>query len=261
MVAGFVLHRLVLVAEDEEVYRRIELRLLLGVLVETGVGNVVVIAALHLVFEFFQAVVVRPTQGQTNAQIRVQPLEQPLVRLELEHFFQELVATVAGTSAVAVDQKELLAFDGLDDRFTMQFNAQFVMQIAKTPQIVVADEQMDGNARIGELGQLALQSHKTFGNHGLVFKPKVEKITHQVEFLAVGTNHVQKTQEFPFALVAALKRGDAQMEVGDEIDGHQNLISALRRISSVMRVMSFGSTACTALMTSSWVMLTGWSSP
>ena len=50
MVAGGVLHGLVLVAEDEEVDGWVEGGLLLGVLVKAGVGDVVVIAALHLVF-------------------------------------------------------------------------------------------------------------------------------------------------------------------------------------------------------------------
>ena len=53
MVAGLVLHRLVLVAEDEKIDGWVKLCLLLGILVETGVGDVVVIAAFHLVFEFF----------------------------------------------------------------------------------------------------------------------------------------------------------------------------------------------------------------
>ena len=49
-----------LVAEDEEVDARVKLCLLLGVLVEAGVRNVIVIAAFHLVLEFLQAMVVRP---------------------------------------------------------------------------------------------------------------------------------------------------------------------------------------------------------
>ena len=205
MVAGWVLHRFVLVSEYEEVNRRIELGLLLGVLVETGVGNVVVIAALHFVLEFFQAVVVRPFQGQSDAQIGMQQPEQELVELTFKHLFEELVALVAGASAVAVDEEELLPFDGLDDRLAMQFNPDFIAQVTKTPQIVVADEQMHGDTRISELGQFALQPDETLGNHGFVLKPKVEQVAHQVKFLAVGTNRVQKAQEFPFALVAVLK--------------------------------------------------------
>ena len=119
MVAGLVLHGLVLMSEDEKVDAWVECGLLLCVLVEAGVGDVIVIAALHFVLEFFQTVVVRPSQGQTDANIRVQMPEQPLVELAFKHFLQELVAFVAWPSAVTVDQKELLAFDGLDDRFTV----------------------------------------------------------------------------------------------------------------------------------------------
>lgn len=126
---------------------------------------------------------------------------------------------------------------------------------------MVADEHVNGNARIGELGQLTLQPDETSRNHGLVLKPKVEEVTHQVELLAVETDHVEETQQLALAFLAILKRRNAQMKIGDEVDGHQNLISALRRMSSVIRVMSFGSTALTALMTSSWVMVTVFSSP
>ena len=61
MVASLVLHRLVLVAEDEEVNAWVKGSLLLGVLVEAGVLDVVGIATFYFVFELFQAVVVRPT--------------------------------------------------------------------------------------------------------------------------------------------------------------------------------------------------------
>ena len=71
MLARLVLHGLVLVAEDEKVDARVEGDLLLGVLIETGLRDIVVITALHLVLEFLQAVVVRPTQGQTDTDIRM----------------------------------------------------------------------------------------------------------------------------------------------------------------------------------------------
>lgn len=55
MVACLILHGFVLVAEDEEVNRWVKCSLLLGVLVKTGVGDVIVIAAFHFVVEFLQA--------------------------------------------------------------------------------------------------------------------------------------------------------------------------------------------------------------
>ena len=55
VVAGLVLHGLVLVAEDEEVDGGVELCLLLGVLVKAGVGDIVVVASFHFVVELLQA--------------------------------------------------------------------------------------------------------------------------------------------------------------------------------------------------------------
>ena len=261
MITALVLHGLVLVAEDEEIDGGIQSSLLLGVLIQTGLRDVVVIAALHLVLELLQPVVVRPAQGQPGADVGVDVAEQPLVDLVRKYLLQELVAFVAGPIAVAVDHKELLAFQNKDLWLTVELDAQLVVEIAEAPQVVVADEQMDGDAAIGKLGQLALDAGKPFGNHRFVFEPEVEQVAHQEQLLTVVLDGAEKPQQLQFTLMAVLKGGDAQMEVGDEIDGHQNWISVLRRMSSVMRVMSLGSTALTALMTSSWVMVLVWFTP
>ena len=205
MVTRFVLHGFVLVAEDEEINRRVKGGLLLSVLVKASVGDVVVIAALHFVFELFQTVVVRPFQGQTNAKIGMYQPEQELIELTFKDLLQKFVAVVSWTSAIAMDQKELLAFNRLDDRLAVHLKTQFVVQVTETPKVVVADEHVHRNARIGKLSQLALQSDKASGNHRLVLKPKIKKVTHQVKFLAVGTNHVQEAQQLALALLAVLK--------------------------------------------------------
>ena len=67
--------------------------------------------------------VVRPFQSQSYAEVRMYQPEQELVELTFKHLFEELVALVARASAVAVDQKELLAFYHLDDRLAVQLNA------------------------------------------------------------------------------------------------------------------------------------------
>ena len=85
MITALVLHGLVLVAEDEEIDGGIQSSLLLGVLIQTGLRDVVVIAALHLLVELLEAMPMRPPQGQPDADVGMQPAEQPLVGLELEH--------------------------------------------------------------------------------------------------------------------------------------------------------------------------------
>ena len=79
-----------------------------------------------------------------------------MVELALKNLFQKFISFVAWASAVAVDEKELPAFDGLDGRFAVQLNPQLVMQIAEAPEVVIADKHVYGNARIGELGQFTL---------------------------------------------------------------------------------------------------------
>ena len=104
--------------------------------------------------------------------------EQPLVELALKHLFQELVAFVSWPSAIAVDKEKLLALDSLDDRLTVHLKSDFVVQVAETPKVVVADEHVNGDAVVHEFGQLALQPYEALGNHCLVFEPKVEQVTH-----------------------------------------------------------------------------------
>ena len=60
MVTRLVLHGFVLMAKDKKVDTLVKGGLFLGVLVEAGVRDVIVIASLHLVLEFLQSVVVRP---------------------------------------------------------------------------------------------------------------------------------------------------------------------------------------------------------
>ena len=60
MFAGFVLHGLVLMTENEEINAWVKLRLFLCILVKPRLFNIVVITAFHLIFQFFQSVIVRP---------------------------------------------------------------------------------------------------------------------------------------------------------------------------------------------------------
>ena len=67
---------------------------------------------------------------------------------------------------------------------------------------MVADEHVDGDARVSELGQFALQTDKASRNHSLILEPEVEQVTHQVELLAVGTDAIEETQQLALALLA-----------------------------------------------------------
>lgn len=127
MIARLVLHRFVLMAEHEEINGRIQCSLLLSVLVKSGVGDVVVIPSLDFVLEFLQSVLVRPAQGQSDANVRMDPTEKPLVNPTFKNLLQEFVAFVAGTSAIAVDQEEFFAFQRKDLGLAMQLDAQLVM--------------------------------------------------------------------------------------------------------------------------------------
>ena len=43
---------------------------------------------------------------------------------------------------------------------------------------MVADEHVDGDARVSEFGQLALQTDKASRDNGLILEPEVEQVTH-----------------------------------------------------------------------------------
>ncbi len=71
------------------------------------------------------------------------------------------------------------------NRIHVDNGIEFLGEIITLPEVVVAHEIVDGNARIRKFGQLALQAHIAFGDHPFVLKPKIKQVSDQVQFGAI----------------------------------------------------------------------------
>ena len=60
-------------------------------------------------------------------------------------------------------------------------NAHLLGEVAEHPHVVVAGEEGNGQARVGQLGQLALQAAEAPRNGVAVLKPEVENVAQQVD--------------------------------------------------------------------------------
>ena len=102
-------------------------------------------------------------------------------------------------------------------RFEEGLNATLLLQIVATPHVVIADEEVDLNATIRELGQLAQHAHESFGDYPAIFKPKVEDVAHQKYGVGIFGYFVQPFHE---TLLGATREGliaRSEMNVRGEI--------------------------------------------
>ncbi len=68
------------------------------------------------------------------------------------------------------------------DGCAVHVDAQLGLEVAEGPQVVVADVEMDRNARVGDAGDGAQQPHMAARNSSAVFEPKVKQVPDQVDF-------------------------------------------------------------------------------
>ena len=92
--------------------------------------------------------------------------------------------------------------------------AQLRLKVAERPEIVVAYVEMDGNTRIGDPGQSALNADAALGNGALVFEPEIEQIPHDVNGRsAIGCRSFDPSHERSFTFPAFLPARGSEMNV------------------------------------------------
>lgn len=92
------------------------------------------------------------------------------------------------------------------------------LQVIKSPHVVVSPEQMHRNAGIGNFGQLAQQTYIAFRDNGFILKPKIKKVAQQKNFFGVGFYKIEPADKFLLPLAALRPVGDAEVEIGSEVD-------------------------------------------
>lgn len=90
---------------------------------------------------------------------------------------------------VAVCHEKLFAFERENLWFAVYYQSDFLFEVAECPEVVVADEEVDGNAGFGYFAQFAEQPCKAFWHDGGVFEPKIEDIAEQKDGGGIGLGH------------------------------------------------------------------------
>ena len=81
---------------------------------------------------------------------------------------------VSRTKSISMAYEKTISRPFTLHRISVECGIQLFRQVIKDPQVVVAREQMELDARIAQLSQFAQTAGEATGNCALVFEPKVE---------------------------------------------------------------------------------------
>jgi len=142
-----------------------------------------------------------PLKTYPHRKIRVEKVGvQELRYLVCENPFDEGVTLAAAAETVAVSHIDAFAVDFAKARLAKYFDAKFVFEIMILPNIVIAGEIVNLDARLGEFSQFVEKTIEPFGNHVVPLVPKVENVAQKVQRLRIGFYEIEPTDyaAFPF---------------------------------------------------------------
>ena len=107
------------------------------------------------------------------------------------------------------------------DRVPVQRHADLRLQVVALPQVVVAREDVDRDAGVGNLGQLTQETDVAAGNDGGPLEPELEEVAHQVKGFGVPfPAGIQPRDDGRFPLARGSGGVDTEVKVRSEVDGH-----------------------------------------
>ena len=164
----------------------------------------------------FDLVAVAPVYGNSEGEPRRQQGEHTLAETVVEYAPDAVERLVGAVQAVAVADEEAFAVELHGNRLLVLDEADFAFEVVESPHIMVAGEEMHLDAAIGQLGELAEQTHVAAWHDIAVREPEIEHIAEQHEGVAAVLDGVEETAQFPFTLgrVGAA----AEVGVGDKIE-------------------------------------------
>ncbi len=166
---------------------------------------------------FVQPALFRPAVGNADGQIGVHTGKQPLKEAVCKYLFQKMIAGVVGIQSIAMGQEELLVVEADTHFVVMYLNPQFGGQVVEHPNVVVAREKVNRDARVDQLGNFAEAARKASRNNFPVLEPIVEDIAHQKQGGGVVFYFIQPLHKEPFAFSIVIERGGSEVNIGDEV--------------------------------------------
>jgi hypothetical protein len=118
-----------------------------------------------------------------------------------------------------VADQEILAIDGAFDRFAVHDHTGLLRHVIEDPHVVVADEEMHGNAAIGQLRELAQEAHIALGARRSLYSNQKSnrspmRMISVASFAASSRNATMR-----FSRTRLLRRiRHAKVEVAEEVD-------------------------------------------
>lgn len=165
----------------------------------------------------FAAAALRKEVSKANAKVGVEAVESPLAKAVPENRLDEFIPTVARPKPIAVVQVACAPMDHAQYRRMHDLGTKLFCEIIAQPHVMVPGKVVDHNALVVQFCEFAQDAHIAFGHSLAVFKPKVEDIAQQIEFLGIGRDQVEPLHKMFFPRQARRVVGRTEVEVGSEI--------------------------------------------
>ena len=98
----------------------------------------------------------------------------------MEEAAKSFESTISRSQSVAVTDEATKTIVGKIRRISVYGQAEFRFEVAESPEVVVPDVEMHGNAGIRDPCQCALHANAALGNGTLVLEPEIEQVSHHV---------------------------------------------------------------------------------
>ena len=144
-------------------------------------------------------------------------VEQPLTGAVVEDFPEQLEFCVVVAQSVTMRQEEYLSVDLCRDGLLVDDESTLVVQVAIGPQVVVACEEVDLHAHVGQFRELAEETGVAFGHHIPVFVPEVEHVAQEIYGGGLVLYRVEETHQPALLRAAVLNGPRAQVGIGKKI--------------------------------------------
>ena len=130
----------------------------------------------HVFLAMPALVAIAPAVGNTEGKSRRKHLEKLVAKTAAEEDAHKVEPPVGMSKTVTMADEETLAVEFHLHRVIMNDGAKLFGQVVEYPHVVIADEEMNLHATIGQFGQLAQQTHMATGHQIFVSEPKIKNI-------------------------------------------------------------------------------------
>ena len=154
--------------------------------------------------------------GQASGEVWMEPGEHPLQYLAGKHALQDFIARLSGSQSISMSNQEFFPAIFPGNGFPVHIYANFLWQVVKNPDVMIACEQIDSDACICDLGNLTKETGKSAWHNFFIFKPVIKNIPQKVNLRCFAIYLIEPLNDQFFPFHAFLLRVHAKVEIGDK---------------------------------------------